>query len=153
MNNKRNLIILGIIILMVIVLVVIFVTGRKTNGENVVGGNEEIENMYSQTLEDGTKLNTSGKLKETRMIDEIKIENIQLTNKDGQGALIADVTNTGSEKSETILLNIVLYNEAGEEIATLPGVISPLEPGETDQLNTTMQEDYTNIYDIKIEKK
>ena len=153
MNNKRNLILLGIILLVIIVLVVIFVSVRKTEGENVVGGNEEIENMYSQTLEDGTKINTSSKLKETRMIDEIKIENIQLTNKDGQGALIADVTNTGSEKSEVILLNITLYNEAGEEIGTLPGVISPLDAGETAQLNTNMQEDYTNIYDVKIEKK
>ena len=48
---------------------------------------------------------------------------------------------------------IIKCNENGGKIATVPGIISPLKAGESTQLNTTMQQDYTGIYDFRVVKK
>ena len=153
MDKKVAILIIGI------VLVVVLIGGNliaKNMKKNVGQTNEtqtEIENEFSQTFEDGTKLNTSTKLKEVKKLDNLEIADIQITNKDGKTVLLANVTNKGTTKTEVTLLDIVLYDKSGKEIATIPGVISPLEPGKSTQLNTTTQEDYTNIYDFKIVKK
>ena len=76
-----------------------------------------------------------------------------LTNKNGQSILLANVTNNGSTETKVKLIEIVLYNKSGEKIATIPGIISPLKAGETTQLNTSVQQDYTNAYDFEIIQK
>ena len=87
------------------------------------------------------------------MMDDVEIKNAQLTNKNEKSVFLAEVTNKGNNKTEVTLVSIVLYNKEGKEIAKIPGIIASLKPGETKQLNTTLQEDYTNAYDYKIIKK
>ena len=66
---------------------------------------------------------------------------------------LAKVTNKGSEKIEKTLIDIELYDKAGSKMVTIPGVIPELDPEENMQLNTTLQIDYTNAYDLKLIKK
>lgn len=152
--NKKEMLIVGVVILIFLVVIGCLLGSRKNNAEDINNDQtEEIENEFTQNLSDGTKLNTSTKLKETKIIDNIEIKNVQLTNKNEKSVFLAEVENKGSSKTEVMLINIILYDKEGREIAKIPGVIAPLNPGEKKQLNTTMQEDYTNIYDYKVEKK
>ncbi len=155
MKTKEKVVIIGLLILTSILIGIFLIRSKdnKQNNEQPNAQENKLEENYSQVLEDGTKLNTSSKLKETKKIDSLEISDIQLTNKNEQSVLLANVTNKGNKKTQAILLDIILYNKAGEEIATIPGVISPLEPGKTTQLNTVVQEDYTNVYDFKVVKK
>lgn len=153
MDKKVAILIIGIVLVVVIIGGNLIAKNMKKNVGQTNETQTEIENEFSQTFEDGTKLNTSTKLKEVKKLDNLEIADIQITNKDGKTVLLANVTNKGTTKTEVTLLDIVLYDKSGKEIATIPGVISPLEPGKSTQLNTTTQEDYTNIYDFKIVKK
>ena len=152
-RNERKwiLVLVAITVLLIIVLIVKNSKKEVTKENNKqLGANTQ---EYVQVLEDGTKLNTSTKLKETKMLDSLEIGNIQLTNKNGQSVLLADVKNTGSIETQVMLINIVLLDENKAEIATVPGIISPLKVGESTQLNTSMQQDYTGIYDFRVVKK
>ena len=153
MDKKVAILIIGIVLVVVIIGGNLIAKNMKKNVGQTNETQTEIENEFSQTFEDGTKLNTSTKLKEVKKLDNLEIADIQITNKDGKTVLLSNVTNKGTTKTEVTLLDIVLYDKSGKEIATIPGVISPLEPGKSTQLNTTTQEDYTNIYDFKIVKK
>lgn len=153
MDKKVAILIIGVVLVVAIIGGSFISKKMKKTAGQVDETRTEIENEFSQTFEDGTKLNTSTKLKDVKTIDNLEISNIQITNKDGKTVLLADVTNKGTTKTEVMLLNIILYDKAGTEIATIPGVISPLEAGRSTQLNTTTQEDYSNIYDFKIVKK
>ena len=152
-RNERKwiLVLVAITVLLIIVLIVKNSKKEVTKENNKqLGANTQ---EYVQVLEDGTKLNTSTKLKETKMLDSLEIGNIQLTNKNGQSVLLADVKNTGSMETQVMLINIVLLDENGTELATVPEIISPLKVGESTQLNTSMQQDYTGIYDFRVVKK
>lgn len=152
--NKKEMIIVGVIILIFLIVIGTLLISRKNKSENNSNNQQEaIENEFTQNLSDGTKLNTSTKLKEAKMMDNIEVKNAQLTNKNEKSVFLAEVTNKGDDKTEVTLISIMLYDKEGKEIAKIPGIIASLKPGETKQLNTTLQEDYTNAYDYKIVKK
>ena len=151
-NERKWILVLVTITVLLIIVLIVKNSKKEVTKENSkqLGANTQ---EYVQVLENGTKLNTSTKLKETKMLDSLEIGNIQLTNKNGQSVLLADVKNTGSMETQVMLINIVLLDETGTEIATVPGIISPLKVGESTQLNTSMQQDYVGIYDFRVVKK
>ena len=65
------------------------------------GGKEQqevkVEN-YVEVLNDGTKLNKSNKLSETKKLDGMEITAIQLTNRNGVSRILATVTNKTNEE-------------------------------------------------------
>ena len=146
-QEKRNLIILGIIS---IVIIIILVNVRDKSNEKSKQQNEE---PYVQVLEDGTKLNTSNKLNTDRQLDQFQISNIQLTNQNGQTVLLANITNTSQTATEVTPVDIIILDQNGETLTSIIGVISPLKPGQSTQLNTGITSDYANAYDIQIVKK
>ena len=115
--------------------------------------NTATDEKFVQVLEDGTKLNKSSKLNETKNVEGIEISNIQFTYKDGQTVLLADVTNNSGKAIDMTLLNIKLLDEQENEIITIGGIISPMQVGETTQLNAGMTMDYANAYDVEITLK
>ena len=108
---------------------------------------------FVQVLEDGTKLNISEKLKETKSIDGVEITDIQLVKQNGHTKLLANATNTTQVEKDTIGVNIIVMNKEKKEIGRIPGAISPLKAGETKQLNINTQDDYANAYDFKVERQ
>ena len=121
-NERKWILVLVTITVLLIIVLIVKNSKKEVTKENSkqLGANTQ---EYVQVLENGTKLNTSTKLKETKKLDNLEIGNIQLTNKNGT------------------------------EIATVPGIISPLKVGESTQLNTSMQQDYVGIYDFRVVKK
>ena len=156
-KEKRMILILLIIL---IIAIVIFVVSKNTNkkintNENTSTTQQENTEPeeFVQVLEDGTKLNTSTELNKEKQVGNYKFENMQLTTQDNQTVLLADVTNTGSNKTDIQLVDVTLLDKDGNEIITVGGIISQLDPGEKTQFNTSMTLDYANTYDFKITLK
>lgn len=153
--KKNEKIIISILLVVLVIAIIIFAVNKnkkeEDNNENI---NTETENNvteeFVQVLEDGTKLNTSTKLNETKQVGIYKFENIQLTEKDGQSLILADVTNTSKNETDAKIVDIKLLDKDGKEIVTIGGIISPLKSGETKQFNSSMSLDYANIYDFEI---
>lgn len=153
--KKNEKIIISILLVVLVIAIIVFTVNKnkkeENNNENV---NTETENNvteeFVQVLEDGTKLNTSTKLNETKQVGIYKFENIQLTEKDGQSLILADVTNTSKNETDAKIVDIKLLDKDGKEIVTIGGIISPLKSGETKQFNSSMSLDYANIYDFEI---
>lgn len=159
MKNKEKRMIL-ILLVILIIAIVIFVVSKNLNKESKTkenGSTTQQENTepeeFVQVLEDGTKLNTSTELNKEKQVGNYKFENMQLTTQDNQTVLLADVTNTGSNKTDIQLVDVTLLDKDGNEIITVGGIISQLDPGEKTQFNTSMTLDYANTYDFKITLK
>ena len=159
MKNKEKRMIL-ILLVILIIAIVIFVVSKNLNKESKTkenGSTTQQENTepeeFVQVLEDGTKLNTSTELNKEKQVGNYKFENMQLTTQDNQTVLLADVTNTGSNKTDIQLVDVTLLYKDGNEIITVGGIISQLEPGEKTQFKTSMTLDYANTYDFKITLK
>ena len=154
MKKKEKRLILVLIAILVIVLIIgLFIKKNKNKENEIQNQNTATDEKFVQVLEDGTKLNKSSKFNETKNIDGIEISNIQFTYKDGQTVLLADVINNSGKAVDMTLLEIKLLDEQGNEIITVGGIISPMQVGETSQLNASMTMDYANAYDVEITLK
>mgnify|MGYP004469078579 FL=1 len=162
MQKKEKRMILILLVILIIAIVIFAISknankGDKTNNQNSSGESTTQENAapeeFVQVMEDGTKLNTSTELNKEKQVGNYKFENMQLTTQDNQTVLLADVTNTGSNKTDIQLVDVTLLDKDGNEIITVGGIISQLEPGEKTQFNTSMTLDYANTYDFKITLK
>lgn len=156
MKKKEKKMILILIVVACLIIAILFWWLRGRNEDNLETG-ETTQNVaaqeFVQTLEDGTKLNTSNKLSETKQFQGLQIKNIQLTNKDDKTELIAEIENPTETDTQAILVDIVLYDKQGQEITTLGGRISPIKAGQTTQFSTTAMIDYSNIYDFELKAK
>ena len=152
MKKNEKIMIFILLVILVVAIVVFAVNKNKkvVNEEN----NTEVENKvveeFVQVLEDGTKLNTSTKLNESREVNGFKFENIQFTERKGQSVLLANVTNNTGKATDFTLVDVILLDKYGNEIEKLGGIISPLQPGAKTQFNVSMSLDYANSYDFKI---
>ena len=150
MKKKEKRMILILVVVSILIIGVIWLVTRPKKEEIV---ENEVVEEFVQVLDDGTKLNISSKLQEEKTINGLKIGNIQLTEKNGQLVLLADVTNPTEKDSEIFLIDIILYDKTGKEIATVPGIVSPIKAGGKTQLNAGITEKYANAYDFKVVKK
>ena len=149
-QEKRGLLIL--IIVAILIITVLAIIANKKGKETNSGATEEnkVVEEFVQVLEDGTKLNTSTKLSETKTVDGLTIGNIQLTMQNGQSVLLADVENNTGKDIDVMLLDITLLDKNGNELTTIAGIIGNLKEGEKQQLNSSVTSDYANAYDFKV---
>lgn len=150
-NEKKLIIILVIII--AIALIIFFVRkGKKDEIPNQSMGQNTQQQFY-QELEDGTKLNKSTKLNETKTVNGLEIGNIQLTNKENQTVLLAEIENKSGKDIKETTIDITLLDQEGNQLGTIGGMIAPLKVGEKTQLNISAMRDYSNSYDFKVTVK
>ena len=149
-KEKRGLLIL-ILVAIAIITTLAIITNRKGKEVNSVTTEEnKVVEEFVQVLEDGTKLNTSTKLSETKIVDGLKIGNIQLTMQNGQSVLLADAENDTGKDIDIMLLDIILLDKNGNELTTIAGIVGDLKAGEKQQLNSSVTSDYANAYDFKV---
>ena len=146
-SEKKGIAIL--IVVAIIIIVIIFFVTRK-NKQHDTQNNVQVEE-FVKVLQDGTRLNTSTKLNETKIVNGLEFGNIQLTEKAGQSVLLADVKNNSGVATDLILIDIILLDREGNKIVKIGGIIPPLENGEQTQFNTSMTLDYANAYDFKVD--
>lgn len=149
-KEKRGLLIL-ILVAIAIITTLAIITNRKGKEVNSDSTDEDkVVEEFVQVLEDGTKLNTSTKLSETKTVDGLKIGNIQLTMQNGQSVLLADAENDTGKDIDIMLLDIILLDKNGNELTTIAGIVGDLKAGEKQQLNSSVTSDYANAYDFRV---
>ena len=149
-KEKRGLIIL-ILVAIAIITTLAIITKRKGKEVNSDSTEEDkVVEEFVQVLEDGTKLNTSTKLSETKIVDGLKIGNIQLTMQNGQSVLLADAENDTGKAIDIMLLDIILLDKNGNELTTIAGIVGDLKAGEKQQLKSSVTSDYANAYDFRV---
>lgn len=151
-NEKRMILILLVILIIAIIIFIVNKNKKENNKEENINDNITTEE-FVEVLEDGTKANTSKELKRKKEIEGLEITNIQLTEREGQTVLLANITNSTEKDTEVIGINIVILDKKGEEIVKIPGAIPPLKTRETKQLNIGITEDYANAYNFRVEKQ
>ena len=149
-KEKRGLLIL-ILVAIAIITTLAIITNRKGKEVNSDATEEnKVVEEFVQVLEDGTKLNISTKLSETKIVDGLKIGNIQLTMQNGQSVLLADAENDTGKDIDIMLLDIILLDKNGNELTTIAGIVGNLKAGEKQQLNSSVTSDYANAYDFRV---
>lgn len=155
--KKKEKQIIGVLVLITIFIIVIAIVVRSINKnkENTTENQEEniVTEEFVDVLDDGTRVNKSDKLHETKIFDEMEISNFSLTEKENVTLLLGTITNTSSEVKGDYPINIKVIDKDGNEIITVAAYIGKLEPGERCELNTSATFDYANAYDFEISKK
>ena len=155
--KKKEKRMIGIIILIGIIIIAILmiisnIKKQKNNNETASEENVVTEE-FVDVLDDGTKLNTSDKLHETKEFDGMQISNFQLTENNNVTLLLGTITNVSDSTKGGYPVNITILDKEGNEIVTVGGYIQELSAGESAQLNTSATFDYANAYDFTITKK
>ena len=156
-QEKRRILLL-LLLLLVVVIVKISIGGKQEVNDNegreiVREKNTAEKDEYVEVLKDGTRINKSENLKQVKTLGVLEFSNIQLSNKNGQSVLLADVKNMGSTATEMQLVDVIILGKNGEQLTKVIGAVAPLEGGESSQLNISMTMDYSNAYDFKIEAR
>ena len=153
-KKKNSVSLIVILVLIVLCISLFFVLKGKLQKETDIIKENENQNQdvesYVTVLNDGTKLNSSSKLNETKQIKSYEIGNIQLAYRDDSTVLLATVKNNSSSATEKRNVKIVLKDKEENTIIEIPGVISSLQPGETTQLNCGVTMDCSAAYDFNI---
>lgn len=166
MKKEKNLF-LKIVLIAIIVGIIVFIIMnivKSKNSKEGVGQNNQKQNSESQQVEenavkeefvqqtdDGTKVNVGSKITDDKDVNGLKFTNVQLTEKNNQSTLLADVENTtGKNLTDYTNLDITFLTKDGQEIITVKGILPPLKSGDKTQFNTGLTQDVANAYDIKI---
>lgn len=152
MKKKEKRMLLILIIVSALIISIIWLITRGGKDKEVVAENT-VKEEFVQVLDDGTKLNISSKLNETKKLGNFEIGNIQLTHKNGMSVVLADVVNKGSAVTNWTIIEVTLLDKNGNTINVLEGVIEDLQPGESTQLNMQTSSDYANAYDFTVKIK
>ena len=154
-NEEKRMI--AIIIIIGIIIVVGLLIWKNTKAKRLQSEKVELQNTIveknTNVLEDGTKLNKSDKLKQTKKLHGMEISQIQLTYKDGQSILIETVTKTTNKDIDLTPIKVTLYDDQNNILEQMNGLISPVKAGESVQLNMGIGIDHSNAYDLTIEQK
>ena len=166
MKKEKNLF-LKIVLIAIIVGIIVFIIMNIVKSKNTkegVGQNYLKQNSESQQVEenavkeefvqqtdDGTKVNVGSKITDDKDVNGLKFTNVQLTEKNNQSTILADVENaTGKNLTDYTNLDITFLTKDGQEIITVKGILPPLKSGDKTQFNTGLTQDVANAYDIKI---
>ena len=163
-KKEKKMLLLLVVVAIIIIVALTKIAGKKNtsdknnaNSGNNGGSTSEVADVqageFEQILDDGSKMNTSNKLAETKKFGNYEVSNIQLTERDGQSLILADVKNVGESKADITLIDITLTDKDGNEITTIGGIIGDVEAGETVQLNASATTDFANAYDISFQVK
>lgn len=154
-KKEKRMIAVLVIITIIVIIIAIWMKYSKEPKEEVERQQVKVESTGEnvEVLEDGTRLNTSNKLKETKKINGMEISNFQLTEKDNVTLLLGTVTNTSSTKQGGYPVKVKIVDKQGNEIITVGAYLGELEPGESTQFNTSATFDCVNAYDFSISEK
>ena len=156
MKKSEKRMILTIVVVAVIIVVGLLIWRNNANKGNEPQNNvgeQQVAEKYVDVLEDGTKLNKSNKLKETKKVDELEISGIQLTNQNGLSVILGTVKNTSSRDLGLTVIEITLYDDKNNVLEKVEGFVSPVKAGGSVQLNMGVSADYANAYDFSVVKK
>lgn len=152
-GEKRMIWILILITIVVIIAGIVMSINKGKEGNKVVAGGEgenKVVEEFVEVRKDGTKLNVSNKLKETKTIDGIEIGKLQLTTKNNVSIILGTVTNNTNIVKGGYPIDLAILDKEGKEIVTIGAYIQELQPGQSAEFNTSATFDFANAYDFTI---
>ena len=155
-DEKRWIILLVAVLLIAIFLIVGLIKSRDVVKEEIKQNENKIEQVrneeYVEILDDGTKVNTSNKLRENKQFNGLKINNITIEEKENETILEAEITNTTNKAQGDYAIYLKIKDDKGKEIKKIAGYINHIEPNEKTKLKIKTSYDFANAYDFEIEK-
>lgn len=148
---KKRIVIIVLVLAIILIRVIISENNKENEVQNIV--QEPVVEKYVEVLEDGTKLNTSNKLKEIKKVDGLEISGIQLTNQNGVSVILATVKNISGRDLGLTVIEVTLYDDKNNVLEKVEGFVSPVKAGGSVQLNMGVSEDCSNAYDFSVVKK
>ena len=141
--NKKKVVIALIVLLIVVVAVILFII----NNPNRPGA-------HSNVLEDGTRVNNSEKLLETKQFEGLEFSEIKLSkNKNDDNILIqANVKNVGEAVTQQQIIKLNFTDDDGNALGTISWLAPELYPGDSTQLATSSETEVINAYNFTIYK-
>lgn len=153
MTKKEIKIVAIIIITMIIITGILFVKKTKNKASNTLNDKNITSNQeFVSVQEDGTKINKSNNLAQTKTIDGLEIGNIVLIEKNGESYLQATVKNTTNKILGEEFIKLTLINKSGNTLSEVKGYLGTIPGGETTTLNIKASADFANAYDFKVSK-
>lgn len=152
-NEKKAIAILVAITAVVIIIAIIMGNSGKKETKKEEQNNTTQGEEVTQLLNDGTLLNKSEKLHETKQFEGMEITNLQLTETEKETLLIGTVSNTSETKQGGYVALIKMVDKEGNEITTIETYIGELQPGKSMKFSTSANYDSSNVYDFTITKK
>lgn len=120
--------------------------GKKEENKGNNGANEN-----PPVVEDkGPVANTESGIISEATVDGLKFTNISLVTEGTGSRFNADVVNTTAEAVQVKSFNIILKDEAGNEVVTLLGYVgTTMEPGATVTISSGVQMDLTKVKSVE----
>ena len=151
MTKKEIKVVAIIIIIMIITTGILFIKKNKNvntiNDKNITSNQE-----FVSVQEDGTKINKSNNLAQTKTIDGLEISNVVLIEKDGESYLQSTVKNTTNKILGEEFIKLTLINKSGDTLSEVKGYLGTIPEGGTSTLNIKANADFANAYDFKVSK-
>lgn len=141
MKNKGKLILAILIVILVIIAIVWFFSN-----------NSKKVDTYYEVLEDGTKLNNSEKLQETKQFEGLEFSEMELNEKDNSILIQATVKNTGTSATPSGIIKLIFVDKEENELGTINWLAPELQPNDSTLLTTSAETDVINAYDFIIQK-
>ena len=150
-QRKQVMIMIGVMLAIVIILLIV----KSTKGDEQE--NQPIQNTvqneaYVERQEDGTSLNVSDKLKETKKLGDLEFSNIRLTSRNGESYLTATVKNTSSVKTGDEFITITVLDENGNTLTSVYAYLGTIDAGQETTLSTKTSSDFANAYDFTVSR-
>lgn len=150
-DSEKKMILLLVLITILVIIITIIV--KKNNGkQKELQGQVQTTDLVA-TQEDGTKVNTSSKISETKKLDNLDVTDTSITEQNGLTTIRANVTNTTGATVKEFPATIKVTNKNGEVIAEIGAYVGTMKAGETRQINASINMDISEIYDFTIERK
>ncbi len=146
-QEKTQLAIILVVIILAIVAIILFVNVKNTSGKD----NQNTQNNSEPVIED-ENVNTNKGVVESKQIDDLKVDNIQVKKQDGITYLYADVTNVGKDNQGDFRVHISMKDENDNEIIGFDQDLPVLSPGEKTNISIGSTDDFVNAYNCTITK-
>ena len=147
-KKARMLLIIAIVVIVIVAIILI----RNRKGEEGEQNNIQQE-KYTVVSENGDKRNTSEALREPREELGYNISNITLEKKNTQTIFKIKITNGSTTDKEGKLVDIVFTGENGEEEARMALYIRAIKAGQSIETQATIDNDFTNVYNFRLEER
>ena len=149
-KEKRMILILVLItIIMFVILMVVRNNGKNNNLTN--NGQATQAGLVKQ--ENGTKQSVSSKLKEAKKIDNLDVTNINITEKNGEATITANITNNTNSNVKEFPIVVKTLNQKGEVIQEVGAYVGTIKAGETRAIHASVSMNIDEIYDVTFQRK
>ena len=163
MKNVKSKGAIVVCVIAVILIAVLLASGNNNqvnNTNNQTGNNIENQGNENKVVEefvqeqaDGSKVNTSEKLKTTKTVEGLELTNIRLVENGGLSEIMADAKNTTNSEIKELTMIITVLDKEGKTLAELQATVFNVGAGKTTTLRAGITDDIANAYDFTVRKK